>query len=78
MKGILKLIIDNLVDNNEEISIAETIDGDNVNFEVSIPKEEMGKVIGKQGKIARSIRTLMKSVASKEHKKVDIEFIEAE
>lgn len=78
MEEILKLIIDNLVDNNEGISMKKTEENDIVKFEVSVPNDEMGKVIGKQGKIARSIRTLMKSVASKEHKKVDIEFVEAE
>ena len=77
MEEILKLVIENLVDNKENVSIKSTEENDITKFEVLVPKEEMGKVIGKQGKIARSIRTLMKSVASKEHKKVDIEFVES-
>lgn len=76
MEEILKLVIENLVDNKESISIKNTEEDGIVKFEVLVPQEEMGKVIGRQGKIARSIRTLMKSVASKEHKKVDIEFVE--
>lgn len=77
MEEILKLVIENLVDNKESISIKNTEEDGIVKFEVLVPQEEMGKVIGRQGKIARSIRTLMKSVASKEHKKVDIEFVES-
>ena len=76
MEEILKIIIENLVDNSENISISSKEENDVVKFEVSVPQEEMGRVIGKQGKIARSIRTLMKSVASKEHKKVEIDFVE--
>lgn len=77
MEEILKLVIENLVDNKESISIKNTEEDGIIKFEVLVPQEEMGKVIGRQGKIARSIRTLMKSVASKEHKKVDIEFVES-
>ncbi|MBR3134584.1 MAG: KH domain-containing protein [Clostridia bacterium] len=76
MENILRLIIENLVDNKEAISINSSEDGNHVKYEVSVAKEEMGRVIGRQGKIAHSIRTLMKSVASRENKKVDIEFVE--
>ena len=44
-------------------------------FEVKVAEEDMGKVIGKQGRLARSIRTVVKALASKEHKKVTVEFI---
>lgn len=77
MEEILKTVIENLVDNKDSISIEKTEDGDNVKFNVTVAKEEMGRVIGKQGKIAHAIRTLMKSVASKEKKKVEIEFNES-
>ena len=52
------------------------IDGEKeTKFEVKVAKEDMGRVIGRQGKLAKSIRTVMKSVATKEHKRVSVEFI---
>ena len=78
MEEILKLVIENLVANKDSISIKSTEENDIVKVTVSVPREEMGRVIGRQGKIARSIRTLMKSIASKARKKIDIEFVEAD
>lgn len=75
MEEFLKVIISNLVDNKEAIEI-NTIDNEkSVTFEVKVAQEDMGKVIGKQGRIAQSIRNVMKAVANKEHKKVAVEFI---
>lgn len=76
MKEVLELIITNLVDNKEEISIEETINNNNIDYKVKVSKDDMGKVIGKQGRVARSIRTVMKSVSAKEGKKVNIEFVD--
>ena len=76
MKEILELIITNLVDNKDEVSIEEIINNKNVDYKVKVSKEDMGKVIGKQGKVAKSIRTVMKSIAGKEHKKIVIEFLD--
>ena len=77
MKEVLELIIANLVDNKEEISIEEiSNDEKSVEFKVKVATSDMGKVIGKQGRVAKSIRTVMKSVAGKEGKKVNVEFVE--
>ena len=76
MKDILQTIILNLVENKEEVQVNENINEDIVTFEVKVSKEDMGKVIGKQGRIAKAIRTVMKSVAVKENKKVSVDFIE--
>ncbi len=76
MKEILELIITNLVDNKEEVSIEETVADNNIDYKVKVSKDDMGKVIGKQGRVARSIRTVMKSVSAKEGKKVNIEFVD--
>ena len=46
-----------------------------ITFEVEVAEADMGKVIGKQGRLAKSIRTVMKAVAAREHKKVSVEFI---
>jgi predicted RNA-binding protein YlqC (UPF0109 family) len=76
MKDVLELIITNLVDNKEAVSIEEVEEAKSVTYKVKVSKEDMGKVIGKQGRVARSIRTVMKSVSAKEGKKVNIEFVD--
>lgn len=76
MKDILETIIKNLVDNCEEVEVKETENEKSIIFEVKVSKEDMGKIIGRQGKIAQSIRTVMKAVAGKNNKKVIVEFIE--
>lgn len=75
MKEILETIIANLVENKEAVEIKELEETQSVVFEVKVAESDMGKIIGKQGRIAKSIRTVMKAVAAKEHKKVSIEFI---
>lgn len=75
MKEILETIILNLVDNKDAVEIKE-LDGEkSIIFEVRVAEEDMGKIIGKQGRLAKSIRTVLKAVASREQKKVSIEFI---
>ncbi len=76
MKETLELIISSLVNDKEAISINE-IDGEkSVIFEVKVAESDMGKVIGKEGRIAKAIRTIMKSLAAKEEKRITIEFID--
>ena len=75
MKEVLEVIIKNLVSNPESVTINEKNDERNICYEVSVAESDMGKIIGKQGKIAKSIRTVMKSVAGKEHKRVTVEFL---
>ena len=75
MKEILETIILSLVDNKDAVQINE-LDGEkSVVFEVKVAEEDMGKVLGRQVRLAKSIRTLVKSIAGKEHKKVTVEFI---
>lgn len=76
MKEILELLIKNLVENPDEVTINEKQEEKNVVYEVKVAESDIGKVIGKQGRIAKSIRTVMKSVGGKEHKKVVIEFLD--
>jgi len=75
MKEILQTIITNLVDNKEAVEIKELEGEKSVVLEVKVAQEDMGKIIGKQGRPAKSIRTVVKAVASKEQKRVSIEFI---
>lgn len=75
MKDVLESIILTLVDNKEAVSIKQ-VDGEKtIVYEVKVAQEDMGRIIGKQGKIANSIRTIMKAVATKEQKRVSVEFI---
>lgn len=75
MKELLSIIVKNLVDNPDEISITETEEDDFITLEVSVNENDMGKVIGKQGKIAKAIRTVVKSSANSKGKKINIKII---
>ena len=76
MKDVLQTIIENLVEEKEKIEINQ-IDGERKTiFEVKVSPKDMGKIIGKEGRIAKAIRTIMKSIAAKEGKRVNIEFID--
>ena len=76
MKQILESIILNIVDDREAVSIEEKVNGENVIYEVKVANNDMGRVIGKQGRVAKAIRTLMKSLGVKEKKRITIEFID--
>ena len=75
MKELLTIVIKNLVDTPDEVLITEKENEKSISYEVKVDKSDMGKVIGKKGKMAKSIRTVMKAVATKEHKKIVIEFV---
>ena len=76
MKEIIETIILNLVDNKEAVEVKEEQGENSIVYEVKVANEDMGKVIGRQGRLAKSIRTVVKSIAGKEHKKVSVEFID--
>ena len=75
MEEFLKTIITNLVDNKESVEITKTETEGSITFEVKVAEGDMRRVIGRQGRLAKSIRTVMKATAGKEHKKVSVEFI---
>ena len=76
MKDILEVIIKNLVDNTDEVTITEKAEERSIFYEVNVAKEDMGKVLGKKGKMAKAIRSIVKAIAVKEHKKVNVEFVD--
>ena len=76
MKEILETIILSLVEEKTAVQIEEKSNEKSITFEVKVAEKDMGKVIGREGKIAKSIRTDMKAGAGKERKKVSIEFAE--
>ncbi len=73
MKELVELIAKSLVDYPDEVVVKETIDGDTITIELNVAGDDMGKVIGKQGRIAKSIRTVVKAAASKDDKKVIVD-----
>ena len=75
MKEILETIILNLVDNKEAVEVKEIEGEKSVVYEVKVADGDMGKIIGRQGRLAKSIRTVIKAVANKEHKRVTVEFL---
>lgn len=74
MKELLELIAKSLVDYPDEVSVIETErDDETLILELKVAQEDMGKVIGKQGRIARAIRSVVKASAVKSGKKVMVE-----
>jgi len=66
MEELVKYIVTNLVDNEEEVKIETTREGDEINIVITVAPDDVGKVIGKNGRIAQSIRAIVKSVSAKE------------
>jgi len=76
MKDVLETMIKTLVNDAENVSINEVEEEKLTVYEVKVSKEDMGKVIGKDGKNAKAIRTILRAIGSKEQKKVTVEFID--
>ncbi|MCR4743708.1 MAG: KH domain-containing protein [Lachnospiraceae bacterium] len=76
MKELVEVIAKALVDSPEEVTVTETEDDRTINVELRVAPSDMGKVIGKQGRIAKAIRSVVKAASSKESKKVNVEIIQ--
>ena len=73
MKELVELIAKSLVDQPDLVIVTETSDETTVSLELSVAPEDMGKVIGKGGRIAKAIRTVVKAAATKGDKKVIVD-----
>lgn len=73
MKELVEVIAKALVDNPDEVAVTESVKDDEIVVELTVASSDMGKVIGKQGRIAKAIRSVVKVAASKEDKKVIVE-----
>ena len=76
MKELVEVIAKSLVDYPEEVQVTETENDKAVVLELKVAQSDMGKVIGKQGRIAKAIRTVVKAAASKEDRKVIVEIMQ--
>ena len=75
MKELVEVIAKALVDNPDDVVVTEKTEGKNVTVELHVAPSDMGKVIGKQGRIAKAIRSVVKAASSKDNKRVDVEII---
>jgi len=75
LKELVELIARSLVDNPAMVKVNEVSSEQSILLELSVAPEDMGKVIGKQGRIAKAIRTVVKAAAIKESKRVTVEII---
>ena len=76
MKELVEVIAKALVDDPDSVAVSETQDGRTTVIEVRVADSDMGKVIGKQGRIAKAIRSVVKAAAAKEDKKVVVDIIQ--
>jgi len=76
MKNLLTYIVQSLVDKPDEVSVTERAAGSDTVFEVRVADGDMGKVIGRQGRVVKEIRILMKAVAQRKGKKVSVEILD--
>ena len=75
MKELVEVIAKALVDNPDEVVVTETVKDKATIIELKVAKSDIGKVIGRQGRIAKSIRSVVKSAATKEDKKVIVDIM---
>lgn len=76
MKDLLIYIAQNLVDNPDDVSVVERETDSETVFELRVNPTDMGKVIGRQGRIAKEIRALMRSVAQRQGKRVSVDIVD--
>jgi uncharacterized protein len=78
MKDLIEHIAKSLVDHPDEVQVKQSGGGSRVRIELSVAKDDMGRVIGKGGKVANSIRTLLRVAAEREGKQATLDVVEPE
>ncbi|MCI6832432.1 MAG: KH domain-containing protein [Butyricicoccus sp.] len=76
MKELLIYIAKNLVNDPDAVNVTETVQDSEVVFQLRVAPDDMGKVIGRHGRIAKEIRTLMKAAGNRENKKVTVDIVD--
>ncbi|MCB5725721.1 MAG: KH domain-containing protein [Mitsuokella jalaludinii] len=75
MKELVEVIAKSLVDHPEDVRVEEKQQDRQVTLELRVDEDDMGKVIGRQGRIAKAMRTVVKAAATRENKKVSVDII---
>jgi hypothetical protein len=75
MKKLVEVIAKSLVENPEEVVVTETENGEELLIELKVAPSDMGKIIGRQGRIAKAIRSVVKAASSRSDKRVVVEII---
>ena len=75
MKELVEVIAKALVEHPDEVVVTQKEEGKHITLELHVAASDMGRVIGKQGRIAKAIRSVVKAASSKDNKKVDVEII---
>lgn len=76
MKELVEVIAKSLVDHPEDVRVEEKQQDRQVTLKLHVDEDDMGKVIGRQGRIAKAMRTVVKAAATRENKKVSVDIIE--
>ena len=76
MRELVEVIAKALVDNPDEVVVNEKNEGRNIVIELHVAPSDMGKVIGRQGRIAKAIRSVVKAASSRENLRVDVEIVD--
>jgi len=76
MEELIAVIARSLVDQPEAVKVTRTDEDDNVTIELAVAPEDLGKVIGKQGRTARALRSLLAAAATKTEKRTRLEIVE--
>lgn len=76
MKELIETIVKNIVDSPEEVDVSEMVGEKTTVIELRVAPPDLGKVIGKQGRTARAMRTLLSAAASRDHKRAVLEILE--
>ena len=77
MKELLTYIAQNLVDSPDDVTVTEREEGDKTVFELRVAPDDMGKVIGRHGKIAKEIRVLMRAVAQRQNRHISVDIMDS-
>ncbi|MBO4375130.1 MAG: KH domain-containing protein [Lachnospiraceae bacterium] len=76
MKELVEVLAKALVEKPDEVVVNQTEDSDSITVELQVAQSDMGKVIGKSGRIAKAIRTVVKAASAKTDKKVNVEIVQ--
>jgi predicted RNA-binding protein YlqC (UPF0109 family) len=78
MKDLIEFIAKSLVDHPEQVEVREFDSGDRVRLELSVARDDMGRIIGKSGKVANAIRALLRVAAERDGKQATLDVVEPE